>query len=141
MRAIVGGLLAGLVATTTLAQETSKWLCIADAATGFSFDAYRKSWSVARFEVESQKYILQRPEKGFAPNVLWVVTQLGKSSPEVYCAAEFSDDELSCRGLTKFEFSKKTLRFQKIYDLGYVSPAGTEGDDTPVITIGRCSPL
>lgn len=62
MRAIVGGIIAGLAATTAQGQEISKWPCIADAATGFSFDACRKGGKVTRFQVGSQKYVLQRAE-------------------------------------------------------------------------------
>ncbi len=40
-------------------------------------------------------------------------------------------------------FNNKTLRFLLTYPIGYVNVgiAGVEGDDTPNMTIGKCSPL
>ncbi|MGW9332293.1 hypothetical protein [Bosea sp. NPDC055594] len=141
MRLVVVTLLLGLAATTAHSQEAGKWLCVADAATGFSFDWYKKTWDAARFNVDTHKYILQRSEKGISPSAQWVVTRLGDKRPDVYCANDFDGDHLSCRGMTKFEFSKTTLRFQRIYDFGYVDPLDKEGSDTPAISIGRCTPL
>ncbi len=57
---------------------------------------------------------------------------------------EFNDSGyLNCSGFYALSFNKKNLRFLLTYRVGYVNAgiAGVEGDDTPSMTIGKCSPM
>lgn len=124
------------------AQETERWLCIADQSTGFAFNRAKPGWASGNFTINNDRFILQRPAAGLplGTRAKWVVTRVGEKMPTSYCTQEFEDTLLTCGSMTKFTFSKKTLRFQAVYEYGYVEP-DTEGADTPSITIGRCSPI
>ncbi len=138
---VVLGLAASANAQTN-APEGPRWLCVADASTGFSFDADAKRWRPTHFRTD-EKWIIRRPsavEKAEWRSPEWVIAQPGRSRPTGSCASDFRDDELNCTALLgSLTFSRKTLRYIRAADFGYVAPIGAEGGDSPYMEIGRCS--
>lgn len=141
------GLASGAIAQPA-APEQLRWLCAADATTGFSFDPESKRWRAAHFRDEV-KFALRRPndkdkahfERLKIASASWVVVPLGEERIVGSCSAEFHDNELRCSTfLGSIKFNRKTLRYIiTANDFGYLDPIGTEGGDTPYMQIGRCS--
>lgn len=122
------------------------WLCLAEKATGFGYDAASKEWKSADFGTARDRYIVKP-----SPNKEWVyeVRRFGTATtllPDAWCKADFAAGTfLHCTGvLAEFKFNRKTGRFLKSYLAGYWSyapgvNATQEGADTPTIEIGTCS--
>jgi hypothetical protein len=119
---------------------------VADMATGFAFDKNRKELHSANFKADG-KYFVSKPSE-LIPGLdlyLWQVTQVGTIVPESMCENNFNHGVLVCNtGVSLFRMSSRTLRFMLIYQMGYVID-GTEemkeGENTPYMAIGKCSPL
>ncbi|MGF6814007.1 hypothetical protein OKW33_000813 [Paraburkholderia atlantica] len=83
----------------------------------------------------------------------WEIKELGQATPLMRCPNGFNGNYLICNdGANDFRMNSHMLRFEKAYLIGYYPdygaipkmpgfPAMEEGGDTPVIEIGRCSPL
>lgn len=77
------------------------------------------------------------------------VTQVGENEPTFWCKYDFNSYGLlhwqGILGIGDFKFNKKNLRFMRAYIVGYINviPGGTakESGDTPMIEIGKCSPI
>jgi hypothetical protein len=132
-------LIAGSAAS---AQESERWLCVAELSTGFTFNKSDKSWQTTKFTVHNDKFIVHRPtsDTPISRGMKWVVTRVGERMPNSFCANDFAGPLLTCSSMTTFKFSKEKLRFSATYDFGFVEP-DTEGNDTPSMTIGKCSPI
>ncbi len=137
------GLLLASVANAATGDQVTRYLCVMEKATGFSYDK-GGSWQSTDFEVEEKYLVTPRP-KNFADelipsDVAWLVTAVGKKRPEYLCKDDFNKiGYLSCKGLfSEFKMSRATMRFQTYYGNGYVSD---EKADTPYVAIGKCSPL
>ena len=138
----LGLLLASAVEAAT-GDQVTRYLCVMDKATGFSYDK-NGSWQSTDFEVEEKYLVTPRP-KNFADelipsDVAWLVTAVGKKRPEYFCKEDFNKiGYLSCKGLfSEFKMSRATMRFQSYYGNGYVSDEKT---DTPYVAIGKCSSI
>lgn len=131
-----------IAASTASAQESERWLCVAEHSTGFRFDKSDRSWQNSKFTVHNDKFIIHRPtsDTPISRGMKWIVTRVGERMPNSFCANDFAGSLLTCSSMTTFKFSKKTLRFSATYDFGFVEPS-SEGDDTPSMTIGKCSPI
>ena len=122
-----------IFATSTHAQNS--YLCVADSVVGFTFNRVTKSWTQTNFAAEDAKYLLS------LTNNRWEWKKIGKKQSLVNCGQFSEYGILSCDGLWNIQFNKTNLRFLQTYMFGYVAPFGNEGDDTPNMTIGKCSPL
>ena len=143
MRALLG--LVIIVFSVAAGAVADSYLCIADQATGFKFNKSTKTWKATNFNVSDGKYLVARSKD---ERYARAVTKVGDKRPIAYCDDDISGDDmnLGCNspGLFRFRFSPKTMRFSMIYIAGYVGPfgiGGLEGDNTPFIEIGKCSPL
>ena len=116
-------MLLSLVAPTLSAAE-ERYLCVANKATGFSFNKASKSWVQTCFNVDSQKYILTKSKT----NKKYVLefTQIGLKVPMCWSAG-FNDNidfaYFECLG-GELKFNKKTGRYLLTQREGYIS-----GDD------------
>ena len=129
------------------AEEPTGFLCVSEAATGFGYNAATKSWQVTKFKATAN-YLLTRSSRTGAK---WEVKEVGSRSPSMFCQADLSQEQLlSCQGFgAEFRFNGKLLRFMYTYTVGYwnedtalaIAPGRKEGDDTPALVIGKCSPL
>ena len=122
---------------SALAQ--SSFLCISDASTGFGYDQATRKWVAKRFNVDDHKFLLNKKDGS------WQWTKFGETYVTGKCSGDFnSNGFLDCEGFgEEIRLNKQTLRFQSIYNVGYVV-AGLVKDDngnTPYIEIGRCSPM
>ncbi len=125
------------------------WLCITDKSNGFVYNTILKEWRDATFRVERNRYIIRKSDQG---GNAFEVRKFGQPSgfPEAICKDGFEKGAgvfLHCNGfMGQFKFNRKTNRFLKTYLGGYWTYAPgvndtREGDDTPSIDIGTCSPL
>lgn len=117
----------------------SGYLCIPDLATGFAYQKNIDKWVTTKFNVSGEKYLLTKNNKG-----IWEWRNFGEKSPGIYCEEDFNEyGYISCSGFSQISFNNKNLRFLKIYKIGYVNKgiAGKEGEDTPSMEIGTCTPL
>ncbi|CAN1517817.1 hypothetical protein MCEMSEM23_00987 [Rhabdaerophilaceae bacterium] len=132
----------------TSPPEQERWLCVTDAATGFSFDLESKRWRATHFRSED-KWIIRRPDENDisrlkrmrqAKTPQWIVAHFGGGQTGGFCSDDFREDELTC-GIFfgQLKFNRKLLRFITTVDFGYVTPVEIEGTDTPYMQIGRCS--
>lgn len=123
------------------------FICSTDAATGFIFNKTSSAWEPTQFQSE-HKFVFTPSKFGIYK---FEVKNLGESTPFAFCENEFSDNgSISCRGLGQdFKLSSKSLRFLRTYQSGYwnedaikaLLPSRKEGDDTPAMSIGKCSPI
>jgi len=139
-----------------------KYLCVADKATGFHFNAKTKSWEPTHFTTD-KKWLLGPMDPSVAKS-LWThssppprvgLTEVGQSVPGLFCSDFNEFGLLGCSGfitLEVFELNRSNGRYVRSSFSGYVElglplgfPAGTKitdatSDDT-LIEIGKCSPI
>jgi hypothetical protein len=132
---------AGFLGLFILAQSVyaqTGYLCVADMAVGFSYDKTRNAWKHTNFNTRGQKFLLAKSSTGG-----WEWKRFGEKFSLDTCEKEFnSAGYMHCDGFNTIVMSKENLRFQMYYAVGYVSAKpGSEGGDTPSITIGTCAPL
>jgi hypothetical protein len=137
------GLLFASAAEAATGEQVTRYLCVMDKATGFSYDK-SGSWQSTDFKVEEKYLVTPRP-KNFSDelipsDVAWLVTAVGEKRPKYFCKEDFNKiGYLSCKGLfSEFKMSRATMRFQSYYGNGYVSD---EKMDTPYVAIGKCSKI
>jgi len=125
-------------------EKDVSYLCIADSAVGFIFNKSTKAWNRTFIQTD-RKYIISKSESIYD---VWEVNVIGDDFPFSGCKEDFNDDgNLFCEGLSDFRFNKYNLRFLKIYPIGYwnefrgVMKNYKEGNNTPYMEIGKCSPL
>ena len=142
-RAIIA---AAMLAVPVQASAES-WLCIPDMATGFRYDKILRKWTQSTFQTDGERMIIK---KASDPQVRYEVREFGKDDtlPLARCQKDFTEyGFLKCEGiLSEFKFNKKNMRYIRTYLAGYVEiiPGNTfmkEGNDTPLIEIGRCSAI
>ena len=124
---------------STAVFSQNSYLCIPDLATGFSYQKNIDKWNISTFDVAKNKYILTKSNTN-----KWEWKIFGEKYTNVNCDDAFNEHGyLNCNGFEQIQFNKKNLRFIKIYRLGYVNKGivGIEGEDTPNMEIGKCSPL
>ncbi|MBA7495965.1 hypothetical protein ES702_06561 [subsurface metagenome] len=136
-------------AASTPKQPEVSYLCVADLATGFRFDKTRKKWVSTDFSVDN-KYIVSKGSSYSSyrqkKDGLWEVKDHGVKLGHI-CADDFSRGVFICSSsFEEFRMDRDGLRFIHFYKSGYWGDNNTrntkyEGDNTPAITIGRCSPL
>jgi len=123
---------------STAASGATGYICIPDASTGFAFNKSTKNWHSTNFNVDNEKYLLS------VRDGLWSWKTLGEDDFGIPCSDFNEYGYMNCTLLTEITFNRTNLRFMAIYRIGYVSAGiaeGTEGSDTPHISIGKCSPL
>jgi hypothetical protein len=151
----------------TVAQVAapSAYLCLVDAVGGLAFDKDTKTWRGAPFNGTGDKYIFRRltPEDqalfvwGKSADDVWGLFPFGENRLEVTCDSDFNKsfkdkpdtlyrptDYLFCGGDSRFIINRSSLRLQYYVRGGYMYPeeeTSANGPDTPVIVIGRCSPV
>ena len=129
------------ISTSAFAKDTL--LCIPDYQTGYRFDKDQGKWLPQAFN-DGNKYILWRKDG----QLVWSV--FGKPATTDPVCAEFGMYGFSqCDSVAgNVILNRKKMRFQIIYEWGYVQGGGVspklfpvEGTDAPYIEIGTCSPL
>ena len=127
--------------------QAESYLCIADMSVGFKFESQGVRWKNAQYNTD-QKYIDSRSSNP-SNSGKWIIKEIGHSVPSAFCDDEFTEiGSLRCSGLVEFRMNKKNLRFLVAYLFGYwtdsipgdKSPL-VEGENTPSVDIGKCSPL
>lgn len=119
------------------------YLCVADLTTGFTFDGSKKKWTSADFRSEKKLVITRSKQKLHA----WEVKEAGDTRPGATCEKDFNEaGNLFCSGIFDLRFNNRKLRFLYVYPIGYWSDddkgaMSREGDNTPALAIGKCTPL
>ena len=117
---------------TPIASAQNSYLCISDKNTGFTFNPTSKSWVQTNFS--ESKYILTKSSNG------WEWKDFG-STLGWECGAFNDSGRINCSNYSgSVLFNKTNLRFLSTYILGYIDGADSQ-NNTPAITIGKCSPL
>jgi len=140
-----------LLAAFPAAVHAEGWICIADQATGFIYDAAAQKWKSTTFRVDSSRYLIRRPE---GRTSAWEVREFGNPSDvlaSAWCKNETNEAGfLFCGGLWRdFVFNainnRYILTFQGSYitynPMAQLEVLRKDGGDTPYIEIGTCSPL
>ncbi|MDJ0749635.1 MAG: hypothetical protein QNJ11_09125 [Woeseiaceae bacterium] len=138
-------------------QTSDSYLCIPDQSTGFTYKG--GEWQVARFNVAEEKYVLRKRKRRERHPIYsdsrWLIFRFGETTPAGGCDKGFDRSGLihcSYYLYGDFRMNRDTGRYQATYWPGYVDSQGAEstdadrraprdGDDTPSITIGRCSAI
>lgn len=141
-------IIAAILAITMPAQASAQsWLCIADMSTGFSYNKTLNKWEHTRFNVDDERLII-KPSTGTSR--AYEVFEFGNTSNIAAATCGSAPNEygfLFCDGLFgEFKFNSKNLRYVRTYIAGYVEILpdnlfSKEGNDTPNIEIGKCSPI
>jgi hypothetical protein len=137
------GALVLLAAGTASAAE--RYLCIADKSTGFKWNG--REWASVNFDVSGVRYIVQETteeRRRVNPQSQFTVTKMGEKDTIFTCRRGDSGGNTTlrviCGGLAwGMVIDTEALRFQKHYTGGFLD--GDEPDNTPNLTIGKCSPL
>lgn len=131
-----------------MASAVDSYLCVGDLATGFKYNKTRDKWEITKFNVDDSKYVVSRSK---LENFVWEIKEIGVSKPSSWCKEDFNEHgHLYCQGLRHFIMNRENLRFIMADMIGYFF--GTlkdekgkiiikEGDGSPNIEIGKCSPL
>jgi len=133
-----------LLATTASAEG---WLCIADASTGFDYNAQSKTWDRKFFKADSKYVVRKANQDEEFLSVKMVVVAVGEKAWTATCPEDFDRrGNLLCDGLlTTFRFNSDNLKFMRVFSGGYFATeeylAETERPDTPFMEIGRCTAL
>lgn len=127
-----------IVSTNVFANES--YLCIADKQTGFSFNKQSKTYESENFNVSKSKYILKNN------NNTWEWTDFGLEHS--LCKGSFNASGIfGCGGgIESVTFNKNNLRYVKTSIFGYLVGDDKnfkfkDGENTPFIEIGKCSPM
>ena len=129
-----------MVSTSVFANES--YLCIADKATGFSFNEQSKTYEPTNFNVSKHKYILKNN------NNTWEWTDFGRKYS--FCKGSFNASGIFvCEvfgGIESVTFDKNNLRYVKTSIFGYLFGGDKisdikDGGNDPYIEIGECSPM
>ncbi len=123
-----------------LADEDPKWICVAEAATGFKYQGGR--WVTTNFNVENNRYlVVKKPWLGMSKTYQVVLlgeeygTRCNENSPTEYGWMYCEDYG------QKFHINIKTLRYLSVFLVGYAFEGADEDGATPYIESGTCSPL
>jgi len=144
------------------------YLCVEEMVTGFRYAD--GTWHSADFQ-PGDKFIVRPPTQidlGYFDDVIkmpntkdlkWVVSKTEAAVASFACTGDFSElGNLLCKPASvgpsdrydlsalsspsDFRMNKNTLRFLFAYLTGYwADRPGRDGRDSPVIAIGKCSPL
>jgi len=142
--ALVTAMVAGPFVAEAQSQDFKKperLICVSELSSGFAWK--NDGWRQTTFNVDDEKFIVQ-PSRSGTPHEIEVL-KIGKATPEYTCHFFVLDDFISnratCGGIGMgMLVDFKTLRFTSVYTPGFVDGA-ENNDNTPNITIGKCTPL
>ncbi|WP_153160034.1 hypothetical protein [Zoogloea sp. 1C4] len=139
-----------LACACNLAFAENSYVCVADSAAGIAYDRATKHWSSSIFRVDETLILSKANSDEMKRGAVWVVKTIGSTLPSFGCKGGFNEAGLIfCHGLFgDFRFNRKNGRYLSTYLFGYVTDGndaigtvGEEGNDTPSIKAGRCSPI
>ena len=128
------------------ATAEERYLCVADLATGFRLNPTTKRWEIAKFSVDSVRYIVSKSKD---IDYALEIKELGDKISYYHAKKGFDPEgggAMFSSAFGEFIVNIKTGRYIHYYRVGYV-----HGDtllrgqkipsDTPLIEIGKCSPF
>ena len=143
-----------LLLQSAVAAPADAYLCVAEMSAGLQFDSAQNAWRSNVFNTTAKFMVKRATQTEASVGWYWAVWSLGNQTlPEYVCKQDFdAGGFLYCEGFGQFKFNNKNLRFISTYMFGFVddrlsetdSPFGrsrVEGQDTPSVKGGRCSPL
>lgn len=139
-------LFCALIASPTWADEA--YVCVTEIAGGLVFDAGSKKWHGGAFEPDAKYVISNSQGDDGDASTQRVVRNVGDKGISFWCEKDFNETGyLFCRNaFGVFRFNKQNLRFMSTYMVGYVTDGiqnsgSREGENTPIIRGGVCSPI
>lgn len=129
-------------ALTYAKEADTSYLCIEDQSVGFLYDEGTNNWTSTNFT--AIKHIIKKPKEGetWVKDALWIVSDFGSSLPSFHCVSDFDKSGLlACYNNRNsfFHLNKLTLKFVRSYSGTYTQ--NNKWRDTPIIAIGKCSPI
>lgn len=122
---------------TALADEDKKWICVAEASTGF---AYRDGkWVTISYNVDTSRYLVSK--KPLWGGLRYEIVPFGEESGTV-CELDSPNAGgwIHCnQGFVIFKINITHLRYLSVYMFGYAD--GDKKGNTPFIERGTCSPI
>lgn len=149
-----------LVAFAVRAFAGDRYICTAQAITGFRYSAQAKQWEAAEFNPD-MKFLIRpvHSGEGDPKNSALAVVRIGEKAPVAYCDRRLATSRrITCEatsyvkatggrwayeadGERHFVLRLTTLRFLYVSLSGYME-AGAEGTERmPLLAIGNCSPF
>jgi len=123
-----------------------QYICVAEHVVGFGYDKFTKKWEGALFS-QKGKYVISEcsDKEGYFSGCSYKVTKVG-AGYFCDCKGFNVSGSLLCEcigGIGEFKFNKKTGRYLYSYLFGYWNDLEDtkEGNNTPYIEIGICSPF
>jgi hypothetical protein len=137
------GLAVAIALAPSPAAAIDKYVCIGEQATGFHWNG--TTWAQTALQVADQKYIIADvdPKDFRSQNGRYTVsvTGLGEHFPSSLCETpQFETISCHSEAYGEMRINLHNLRWLSFYPHGYVNGADNN-DDTPGVTIGRCSKL
>jgi len=140
-------LLIGVSVFSYSSAETERWLCVAEKATGYIFSDLTTRWERAAFKASDKYLVAPGPPKPDQP-VQYLVRKIGDPSYVYLKCRDFVGDMLHCESpllflpfYESFSFNTKTLRYVYTFTGSWLKEKPEGGGDTPLIELGKCSPL
>lgn len=124
--------------------EGVTYICLAKGVVGFHFDEVTKQWKREGFNVNDRKWLLSKSRTG------WVAKKIGApTSSALHKVSCVYSTFIDCEGpsaIYHFRMNPKSLRYIFDFEGGYIESGYTdaplkEGDTTPHMEIGECTPL
>jgi hypothetical protein len=151
---LIRTLLAIYLFTFVSVAHAEQYFCVADSSVGFSYNPSNIKWEQASFNVSDKKYIISKrtpdsPEPVFQVAGEFQVMRVGENNPIAQCKQGFNENGfLQCDGIFgEIRFNKDNGRYILSYLGGYFNVVPGKNkitdstSDTPLIEIGKCSPL
>ncbi|MFC5696512.1 hypothetical protein ACFPU0_13200 [Pseudomonas sp. GCM10022186] len=141
--------LGAMLLSTSIFAETS-YICVADIGAALFFDKKTNTWQGTGISNPTKKYIISKPDKKFGDKFQWVITEVGDDNPFNFCEDDFYENgQLYCDDFYYVMVNRVNGRFLLIYPRGYWSDnlnakegeIGRQGDNTPYMLAGKCSPI
>lgn len=134
MKNIYFSLLCSLLQIPIVATAQDSYLCVSEASGSVFYNESQKKWEGTAFSTNNEKIILTKK------NGKWKFKNFGYSF-ENDCGEMNEFGTFRCNIIFgEFLFNSKTKRYLKSYAVGYVD-GNDNNNNTPAVTIGKCSPL
>jgi hypothetical protein len=145
---ILRAILISVVLTWPSAKTVSaadKYLCVAEQATGFSWNG--KRWIITSFRVE-EKFMFQEvePKGTIGGEYSFIVGKVGEKYNKFQCkgyqAGGIRGRRVICGGLDLWYgmiMDTESLRYQEFYGIGFIEGNDKPESGSPSITIGACT--
>ena len=145
-RAGLTALLLAMSNTAALAAEG--FVCTSEHSAGVTYSKTTRLWSGGALRATGKLLIARPSLEQSKAGLSWIVKDIQQNLAVLACTNDFNaKGYLQCKGFGELTFNRVNLRFLRTYTSGYVTDGieesrwGEEGANTPMVEIGKCTPL